>query len=163
MNAWKLATDVHHLDMCNKDPFTFDFAECHLVVQAPGSDGFLRNLSLLQKAGSFTSYSEDIQPWVQSRAQCILPNWSQIQQSGTAGHFTNKLPYILKCKKQENFKWEETAQSLLTEQGSSTIVLNLLPLENQKTRPWPICTFQQIAKLSTLPNTQQVMKLGKLY
>jgi hypothetical protein len=57
---------------------------------------------------------------VQSRAHCILPNWSQIQQSGTAGHFTNKLPYILKCKKQENFKWEETAQSLLTEQGSST-------------------------------------------
>jgi hypothetical protein len=120
MNAWKLATDVHHLDMRNKAPFTFDFAECHLVVQAPGSDGFLRNLSLLQKVGSFTSYSEDIQPWVQSRAHCILPNWSQIQQSGTAGHFTNKLPYILKCKKQENFKWEETAQSLLTEQGSST-------------------------------------------
>jgi len=74
MNAWKLATDVHHLHMRNKAQFTFDFAECHLVVQAPGSDGFLRNLSLLQKVGSFTSYSEDIQPWVQSRAHCILPN-----------------------------------------------------------------------------------------
>ncbi len=24
MNAWKLATDVHHLDMHNKAPFTFD-------------------------------------------------------------------------------------------------------------------------------------------
>ncbi len=43
MNAWKLATDVHCLDMRNKPPFTFYFAECHLVVQAPGSDGFLRN------------------------------------------------------------------------------------------------------------------------
>jgi hypothetical protein len=37
MNAWKLATDVHHLDMRTKAPFTFDFAECHLVLQAPGS------------------------------------------------------------------------------------------------------------------------------
>ncbi len=120
MNAWKLATDVHHLDMHNKAPFTFEFAECHLVVQAPGSDGFLRNWSLLQNAGSFTSYSEDIQPWVQFWAHCILPNWSQVQQSGTAGHFTNKLPYILKCKKQENCKWEETAQSWLTEQGLNT-------------------------------------------
>jgi hypothetical protein len=43
MNAWKLATDVHHLHMRNKAAFTFDFAECHLVFQAPGSDGFLRN------------------------------------------------------------------------------------------------------------------------
>ncbi len=120
MNAWKLATDVHHLDMRNKAPFALDFVGCHLVVQAPGSDGLLRNWSLLQKAGSFTSYSEDIQPWVQFRAHCILPNWSQVQQSGTAGHFTIKLPCILKCKKQENFKWEETAQSWLTGQGSST-------------------------------------------
>jgi hypothetical protein len=120
MNAWKLATDVHHLDICNKAPFAFHFAECHLVLQAPGSDGFLRNWSLLQNAESFTSYSEDIQPWVQFRAHCILPNWSQVKQSGTAGHFTSKLPYILKCKKQENFEWEETAQSWLTEEGSST-------------------------------------------
>jgi hypothetical protein len=43
MNAWKLATDVDHLDICNKAPFAFHFAECHLVLQAPGSDGFLRN------------------------------------------------------------------------------------------------------------------------
>ncbi len=47
---------------------------------------------------------------MQFRAHWILPNWSQVKQSGTAGHFTNKLPYILKCKKQENLKWEETAK-----------------------------------------------------
>jgi len=43
MNAWKLATDVHHLDMRNKAPFALDFVGCHLVVQVPGSDGLLRN------------------------------------------------------------------------------------------------------------------------
>jgi hypothetical protein len=43
--------------MRNKAPFAFDFAECHLVVQAPGSDGFLRNWNLLQNTVSFTSYS----------------------------------------------------------------------------------------------------------
>jgi hypothetical protein len=119
MNAWKLATDVHHLDLHNKAPFTFD---CRMSSGSPGSWQWWLPEKLKSTAKGWILY-------------IILRGHSTLGAIQSSLHLTQLKPGTrirycrafhqqtsihIEMQKAREFNWEETAKSWLTEQGSST-------------------------------------------